>query len=304
MSLSPLHVAAMGNRTEVARLLIASGAKVNAKDREGDTPLHGACDPCSYGGAEVAELLISCKAGIGTSNNEGETPLHLAASGKHVEIAKLLLSKGANINARDKEGKTPLHNACIHSKSEEMVRLLVENKANVNARDKSGSTPLHSAVIGAANLGAPPEIVEFLVSKGADPTNKNEFGVTPLWLAKEGRDKTILRMLEPQQIELLEWRWSRKSEDFIKVEGLVKNISDASLKSVEAVVTFYAVGDRFVTSESALIEYNPVLSGQASPFDIIVNNNPAIFRGEIEFKFLTGGTINTRYSEKTEKSKY
>ena len=42
-----------------------------------------------------------------------------------------------------------------------------------------------------------------------------------------------------------------------------------------------------------LIEYNPVLSEQTSPFEVITTDNPAIARYQISFKFLLGNTIPT-----------
>src|SRR5262245_8321435 len=42
---TPLHLAAAGLFVDSARLLLESGADVNAQNRRGATPLHYACDP-------------------------------------------------------------------------------------------------------------------------------------------------------------------------------------------------------------------------------------------------------------------
>ena len=77
------------------------------------------------------------------------------------------------------------------------------------------------------------------------------------------------------------------------VEGQVKNISTESLKSVTANATWYDKADGFITSDDALIEYNPILPGQTSPFKTMSRTNPAMSKYSVEFKFLMGGTIQT-----------
>jgi len=70
---TPLHYAAWNGHKEVAELLIAKGADVNAK---------------------VAIW--------------GRTPLHFAAWNGHKEVAELLIENGAEVNAKDNYGRTPL----------------------------------------------------------------------------------------------------------------------------------------------------------------------------------------------------
>jgi len=84
--------------------------------------------------------------------------------------------------------------------------------------------------------------------------------------------------------------------DFFHIEGQVKNISDKPLDGVMVVGTAYTETQEFVKSEDALIDYNPILVGQTSPFEIIMTGNPAIARCNIDFKELFGGTIPTKRS--------
>ena len=60
------------------------------------------------GRKEIAELLIAKGANLNAKNNDEGTPLHNAAWKGHVEIAKLLIVKNADVNAKDVEGQTPL----------------------------------------------------------------------------------------------------------------------------------------------------------------------------------------------------
>ena len=94
------------------------------------------------------------------------------------------------------------------------------------------------------------------------------------------------------QLELLavsgSWQYG-----YATVEGQVKNISGKSLQNVAAVAEWYIADGQFITSDTALIEYNPVLAGQSSPFKVISTHNLAISKYRISFKSLFGGQIPT-----------
>jgi hypothetical protein len=81
---------------------------------------------------------------------------------------------------------------------------------------------------------------------------------------------------------------------YFVIEGEVKNISNTSLENVTAVVSVYDSDHKFITSDSALIEYTTLLPAQTSPFEVMVDYNPAIVSYKVEFKHLLGGTISTR----------
>ena len=65
----------MNGHKEIAELLIAKGADVNAKDADGVTPLH---DAASDGRKETTELLIAKGADVNAKNDESGTPLDWA----------------------------------------------------------------------------------------------------------------------------------------------------------------------------------------------------------------------------------
>lgn len=90
---------------------------------------------------------------------------------------------------------------------------------------------------------------------------------------------------------------------FNKVSGAVKNISDKKLEGVQAVASFYDKDGNFIKSDDAMIEYNPILPGQTSPFETIGTHNPAIEKVTVAFKYIFGGEIPTRRAEPKGKTK-
>ena len=91
-----LHRAAKENRVGIARLLIDSGAEVDARGEwaeSGWTPLHRAAFKNSL---DVARLLIDRGAEVDARNKYGMTPLHYAALKKSLDVARLLIDRGAN----------------------------------------------------------------------------------------------------------------------------------------------------------------------------------------------------------------
>ncbi|MGH2477396.1 MAG: ankyrin repeat domain-containing protein, partial [Candidatus Limnocylindrales bacterium] len=71
----PLHAAAAGRHIEVCRLLLATGADVNATQHGGVTPLHEAAQ---HGDTEMVELFLSAGAHPTMTADDGRTPADLA----------------------------------------------------------------------------------------------------------------------------------------------------------------------------------------------------------------------------------
>lgn len=84
-----------------------------------------------------------------------------------------------------------------------------------------------------------------------------------------------------------------RGNGYLTVSGEVNNITSAPLKDVEAVSTFYDKNHNVIKIATALIEYNPVMPGQTSPFKTLTPDNPLVIREITTFKFLMGGKIET-----------
>ena len=168
---TPLHRSALGGRKDVAALLLSKHANVNARSEDGSTPLHIAA---SNGQKDLADLLLSKGADVNAKNNNGWSPLFVA---KDNDVAFLLIAKGADVHARSNNAETPLHIAALYGHTA-TADLLIAKGADLNAKDKDGETPLYEAVVEDKQ-----DTVNLLLAKGADVSVRNHDGRTPLYTA-------------------------------------------------------------------------------------------------------------------------
>jgi hypothetical protein len=82
-----------------------------------------------------------------------------------------------------------------------------------------------------------------------------------------------------------------RQSGLITLRGEVVNISSQRLEHVEIGATFYDASGNFVTSDSNLIDYSPLMPKQRSPFHIMISENPAISSYRLVFTDLHGTTI-------------
>ena len=89
---TPLHFAALSGNSEIVRLLILCGADVNARDNEGNTPLHDAMfnEERSLDGVKI--LLEEGHADTTVRNNEGLTPAGVAIKNGNTKAAEQILN--------------------------------------------------------------------------------------------------------------------------------------------------------------------------------------------------------------------
>jgi ankyrin repeat protein len=96
------------------------------------------------GFGRVVDALLGRGAKINANDEYGRTPLHAAIIEGNVTISRALIARGADINAKDCDGRTPLHMA-IEKGSGAIARALIERGADIKATTRSGETPLDLA---------------------------------------------------------------------------------------------------------------------------------------------------------------
>jgi ankyrin repeat protein len=161
-----LHYATCLPETSYVELLLAHGADVNLKDKNGRTPLHWAA---KKGHLEVVKILVANGANIDPVDNQGYTPLLLAGLADQMEVVKFLVDHGVDLNAQAHDGDTLLEYAARYKKLE-LFQYLLSKKVSVNLRGKDTRSPLYSAVTSESE-----EMVKKLLEAGADP---NQPGMT------------------------------------------------------------------------------------------------------------------------------
>ncbi|MDX9801002.1 MAG: ankyrin repeat domain-containing protein [Spirochaetia bacterium] len=226
----PLEIALETRSAESAKLLLDSGADPDALTSDGAPLMEKAFDVneemvryfIKKGAAVKSDRLLYLaivkryspelfkffqKKGLDIFqiDGNGQSLLHIAARFGGTDIAQALILSGLDVNLEDKNGSRPLHSGCegsiylmktasvgggvvtpVFRSSIETARLLYFAGTYVNAKDKSGKTALHIA----AKYGYP-DIVKFLVEKGADPAAADNLGYNALHYAAAGLDVNI-----------------------------------------------------------------------------------------------------------------
>jgi ankyrin repeat protein len=91
-----------GERVKCVRLLAQAGANVNARDNEGNTPLHGTSS------TDVQEELLKLGANVNARNNDGETPMFTVDAAAAIP---LFIKHGADLAVRNNKGETVMEAA-------------------------------------------------------------------------------------------------------------------------------------------------------------------------------------------------
>jgi ankyrin repeat protein len=160
-------------------------------------------DAVRAGSIERVRELVTRTPGLANARSEGATPLHFAAITGDRAMVDLLLTARADVNARDdtyqmtpiawanEEGHrdmvrhlydrgadVDLHQAAAYGLVDHVKDLVRSSRRQVNAV-VGGWTPLQLATI-----WGHPEVVELLLSRGADPLVRDPYGRTTLEIAR------------------------------------------------------------------------------------------------------------------------
>ena len=82
-----------------------------------------------------------------------------------------------------------------------------------------------------------------------------------------------------------------KEHGYTYVRGEVKNVSSTKLENVMAVGKFRTESGELVKTGDALVDYNPIMPGQTSPFEAGATDNPQITSCNLSFRHLFGKPI-------------
>lgn len=128
----------------MVELLILRRADVNVINKRGDTPLHYAARHKSD--EETVKILVRAGARIEFKNKLGNTPFAGAAITNRVRSGEFLLGNGVNRYTTNKYGDTPLRET-IHHNCHEFLEMLLRKGTRHNDINTSGSSILHAAAL-------------------------------------------------------------------------------------------------------------------------------------------------------------
>lgn len=173
------------DRVGVVESLLQRGFDPNTVNPQGIPGLILAVQEASL---KTANLLISWPGTrVEVRNDRDESALMLAAIQGHLSLVQKLVEKDADVN---KTGWTPLHYAAARSHLAVMAFLL-ENSAYIDAESPNGTTPLMMATM----YGTPAAVL-LLIQAGADPTVKNQLGLTALDFAQQAQRHDALALIK------------------------------------------------------------------------------------------------------------
>ena len=184
-----LHWAAHWDDVEMAALLLRAGARIDAANDFGVTPLLLAS---GNGRPAMIALLLEAGADPNLAAASGEVPLMTAARTGSLEVVDALLDRGAEVNYT---GPGHAQSALMWAASERhshVAARLVERGADIRARSTGGYTPL----LFAARVGDL-ESAKMLVAAGADANDKTPDQTSALVVAVvRGHTALAIHLLE------------------------------------------------------------------------------------------------------------
>jgi ankyrin repeat protein len=156
---APLLLAARAGHEGMVKLLINTGADINALAVHYGNALRGA----SEGGYEkIVMILLNAGADIEALGGEYGSALYAASDSGHEQTVTLLLTAGADVNAWGGYHGSPLR-AASEGGHEQVVKLLLDAGADINAEDEYQGSALQRA-----SEGGYEQVVKMLLDAGAD----------------------------------------------------------------------------------------------------------------------------------------
>ncbi|MDP3211437.1 quinoprotein dehydrogenase-associated putative ABC transporter substrate-binding protein [Methylotenera sp.] len=184
---TPLIVAVASGDISLISGLLAYGADPNAQDHDGWT---AAMHAVRSNEPKIFRLMGQYKANYNLVNSDDMTALAMAVMNNKANAAVAMLDNGAKPDFAMGAAKYNALMLAVKKGNQQMAQTLLQYKANPNAKNTGGLTPLMIAAFSNHDM-----IVSLLLKAGANPKLKDGHGKTALMLAKENdADKAIVQL--------------------------------------------------------------------------------------------------------------
>ena len=212
LDVEALRLALAKKDGDSVRLLLQYGADPNSIDQDGLTPLHSASQSSFLRGAE---LLI----GNGADPNlapspDTDSPLATAVTDARFDFVQLYLQHGGSVASPMANGDTILVKAMNKTTPTQLLDLMLTHGANPNGKNGEGVSPLFAA-IQSSRL----DLITMLLERGADPNLPGP--KHPLWPST----------YQPKVLQLLlsQGASSKKTPGVMELATSINNIESVAI---------------------------------------------------------------------------
>src|SRR5207249_1770822 len=172
------------------------------------------------GDYDAIQFLLSL--GIPAGDVAGAT-VSAAITARCEACARLLVEKGATVSGLRATGAGVLNDTAKRAMPE-LAQFLVDHGASLESKDREGFTLLIQAVLSMEPPPARDRMIEWLLSKGADPNAKNDRGDTAYALAARVGLTSTLDILTKAGAKETTEEWPKPAGNTLSPDAAVKKV--------------------------------------------------------------------------------
>jgi ankyrin repeat protein len=256
-----LQYAIIYNKSDVVKLLLEKGCKIDIYDTDGRNILF---NPIKYNYVDIIKFLLQFENNnIGISitemkDNTGYCPIHYAIIFKNMDALKLFQENKKSFNELDNNNNTPLHLA-IKSKNINIFNIVLENSNEINFQTLQGESPLHLA----CNFEQK-EMLKKLIDKNAN-VNIQDFNneITPLMYSVIFNDNEMFNLLlEKSNVGLQDisgnniMHYIIHEKNYHFINKVIEKGIDLNISNIHGSLPLHLILSDFENSSSSIDKFN------------------------------------------------